>query len=144
MKFNTRNAPRRDKPRSRNCATRYARPPRFRPFNVIDSDWLIGLLQGGRNHTDAQASHRHIGQKYVVTGKHITKVVQSVECLRAVGHYVAIQIERGGVCRSKWMRLAGAKDYADGMKKAADLIAWVHERIRFIKTHDDLRATLDS
>lgn len=44
----------------------------------------------------------------------------------------------------KWVQLAGAKDYAEGMKKAANLIAWVHENIRSIQTHDDLRAALDS
>ena len=44
----------------------------------------------------------------------------------------------------KWIVLAGAKDYEEGMKKLRSLIGWVHDRIQFVQTRDDLRAVLDS
>lgn len=52
--------------------------------------------------------------------------------------------ERFVSASDKWVLLAGAKDYAEGMKKAAILIGRIHEIVRLIQTREDLRAALDS
>ena len=44
----------------------------------------------------------------------------------------------------KWIVVAGAKDYAEGMESASKVIGWFYERTQMVKTRDDLRALLDS
>ena len=48
------------------------------------------------------------------------------------------------VAIDKSIRVAGAKDYEEGMTSARKLIGWAYERVQAIERIDDLRSTLDS